>query len=576
MSNKVLANIFYEIAEFLKIEQTKNSKFKIIAYEKAALTLETLQEPVEDIYKKYGKKGLMKLPGIGSALANKIEEFIKTNKINKYEEFKEKYPIQFKELINVKSIGVKKAILLYQKLNIKNISDLKKAIEENKISKIHDFGIKSQNLIEKSIEFLEKGNGKILLGEALPIAENIINELKETNLIERVEILGSIRRMKETISNINILVISNQHKKLIDFFSNINECESIIMKTESKISLLLKSGINCDVYITNNKSFANMLQYFTGSKEHNIILNEIAISKGLKINEYCLLDNENKLIYCNNEEAIYKNLDLQYIPPEMREARGEIELAKKYQIPSLVDLNDLLGDLHIHTNDSDGENTLEQIADASIQNKLKYIAIANHTKSLRIANGLDEKRFLNLFEKIDKLNEKLGNKLVLLKSAEVDILKNGSLDLDNKILNQMDCVVAAIHSNFEMNKNDMTNRIIKAIETKKVNILAHPTGRLINKRPGYLLDLDKIFEVCEKNNVALEINSFPNRLDLNDDNILLASHYNLMFSINTDSHSIEHLKFLKYGIGIARRGWLTKQKIINTKSLRELKVFLKK
>ncbi len=576
MYNKVLANIFYEIAEFLKIEQTKNSKFKIIAYEKAALTLETLQEPIEDIYRKQGKKGLMKLPGIGSALSNKIEEFIKTKKINKYEKFKKKYPIQFKELINVKSIGIKKAILLYQKLNIKNISDLKKAIEQNKISKVHDFGIKSQNLIKKSIEFLEEGNGKILLGEALPLAENIIRQLKETNLIKRIEILGSIRRMKETISSIDVLVISNERKKLFDFFSNINECESIITKSELKISLLLKSGINCDLYITNNKRFANMLQYLTGSKEHNIILNKIAVSKSLKMNEYSLLNNKNKLIYCSNEKSIYKNLDLQYIPPEMREARGEIELAQKYQIPSLVDLNDLLGDMHIHTNDSDGESTLEQIAYASIQNKLKYIAISNHTKSLRIANGLDEKRFLNLFERIDKLNEKLGNKLVLLKSAEVDILKNGCLDCDNKILDQMDCVIAAIHSNFEMNKEDMTNRIIKAIETKKVNILAHPTGRLINKRPGYLLDLDKIFEVCEENNVALEINSFPNRLDLNDANILLASRYNLMFSINTDSHSIEHLKFLKYGVGIARRGWLTKQKIINTKSLRELKVFLKK
>lgn len=575
MYNKILADIFYEIAEFLKIEQIKNSKFKIIAYEKAALTLETLQEPIEDIYKKYGKKGLIKLPGIGSALANKIEEFIKTKKINKYEEFKKKYPIQFKELINVKSIGIKKAILLYQKLNIKNISDLKKAIKENKISKIHYFGIKSQNLIEKSIEFLETANNKILLGEALPLAEHIIKQLKETNLIERIEIVGSIRRMKETITNINILAVSKEPKKLIESFSNISECESIIMKTELKISLLLKSGISCDLYITNNKSFANMLQYFTGSKEHNIFLNEIAISKSMKMNEFSLFNRVNKLIYCNNEKAIYKNLDLQYIPPEMREARGEIELAKKYQIPSLVNLNDLLGDMHIHTNDSDGENTLEQMAYASIQNNLKYIAITNHTKSLRIANGLDEKRFLNLFERIDKLNEKLRNKIVLLKSAEVDILKDGSLDLDNKILNQMDCVVAAIHSNFGLDKNEMTNRIIKAIETKKVNILAHLTGRLINRRPAYLLDFDKIFEACEKNNVALEINSFPNRLDLNDTNILLASHYNLMFSIDTDSHSIEHLKFLKYGIGIARRGWLTKQKIINTKSLHELKTYLK-
>ncbi len=579
MENKVLADIFYEIADFLDIEPTKSSKFEIMAYKKAGLTIETLQEPIEDIYKKYGKKGLMSLPGIGSGLADKIEEFIKTGKIKKYNEFKKKYPIDLRQLTNIEGIGARKAILLYKKLGIRNIADLKRSIEQNKISKLQNFGPKSQDSIKRSIELLEKSKGRILLGAALPLAEQIVEQLKKSNLTDKIEISGSIRRMRETIGDIDILAVSNQSKKLMDFFSELNDVENIIVKGETKTTVWLKAGISCDLRVVKNKSFASALQYFTGNKEHNINIREIAISKNLKLNEYGLFDNKNKFIYCSNENDIYEKLGMQYMPPEMREDRGEIKLAQSHKIPKLVELKDLKGDLHVHTDDSDGENSLEEMAAAAQNNKLEYIAITNHTKSLKIANGLDEKRFSNLFERIDKLNQKIqesANKLILLKSAEVDILKNGTLDLDKKTLDQMDCVIGAVHSYFKMEKNEMTSRIIKAIESSNINILAHPTGRLINERPGYLLDIEKIFEACEKNNVILEINSFPNRLDLNDTNILLASKYNVMFSIDTDSHRAEHLKFLKYGTGTARRGWLAKEKIINSKSLDQLKQIFKK
>ena len=574
MENKTLADIFYEIAEYLSIDKEPTSRFESKAYEKAGFTIETLQEPIQEIYEKHGKEGLMQLPGIGKGLAEKIEEFIKTGSIKKYDELRKKYSIDLHSLGNIEGLGIKRAISLYKALGIKNADDLKKAVDEKKVRSVPGFGEKSEEAISNALKLIEARSSRVLLGHALPIAEQLVLELNKTGFVKKIEISGSIRRMKETIGDIDILAISEKPEEVIKAFTDFDDVESVVAKGNTKVTVWLKIGISCDLRVISPKSFASALQYFTGSKEHNIDVRKIAISRGYKLNEYGLFNKKDIAIKCETEADIYSRLGMDYIPPEMREDRGEIKLAQEHKIPKLIELNDLKGDLHMHTNDSDGQNTLEEMAAAAEKNKLEYIAITNHTKSLKVANGLDEKRFRALFHKIDLLNDK-SNGIRILKGGEVDILKDGSLDLNRSVLDEMDVIIGAVHSGFRMDRKTMTGRIIKAIESG-INILAHPTGRLINKRMPYDIDLEEISEACEKNNVALEINSFPDRLDLNDSNILLASKYKLMFSIDTDAHETEHLKFLKYGIGTARRGWLTKNQVINTMSLKDLKNILKK
>ncbi|MCL4380924.1 DNA polymerase/3'-5' exonuclease PolX [Candidatus Marsarchaeota archaeon] len=573
MENKKLADIFYEIAEYLSIDEGPTSRFESNAYEKAGLTIETLQEPIQGIYEKQGREGLMQLPGIGKGLAERIEEFIKTGRIKKYDELRKKYPVDLHSLGNIEGLGIKRAMAIYKALGVRNAEDLKKAVNEKKVRSIPGFGEKSEKLISKALKLMEARGGRILLGHALPIAEQLAFELDKTGLAKKIEISGSIRRMRETIGDIDILAISGRPEETINAFAGFDDVESVVAKGKTKVTVWLKAGISCDLRVIALESFASALQYFTGSKEHNIGVRKIAISKGYKLNEYGLFNKNDAAVKCIDEADIYSRLGMDYIPPEMREDRGEIKLAQEHKIPRLVEIGDIKGDLHTHTSDSDGQNTLEEMVGAAAKNKLEYIAITNHTKSLKVANGLDEKRFRALFRRIDLLNEKADG-IRILKGAEVDILKNGGLDIDKRMLEDMDIVVGAVHSGFKMDREAMTGRIINAIESG-INILAHPTGRLINRRLPYDIDFEKIFEACEKNNVALEINSFPDRLDLNDSNILLASRHKLMFAIDTDAHETEHLKFLKYGIGTAKRGWLTKNKVINAMPLNGLKKILK-
>jgi DNA polymerase (family X) len=571
MDNKIIADIFELIATMLTLDEKPNSRFEVRAYQKAALTVGTLQEDVEDIYKKEGKEGLMKLPGIGKGLAEKIEEYIKTGKIKRYEELKKKYPIDMKALTSIEGIGAKKAVALYRELGIKDIPTLKDALEKHKISGLSGFGERSEEVIKKGITLLESSKGRILLGQALPVAESIINKLIESNLVDKVVIAGSARRMRETVGDIDILALSDKSEKVMDFFSKISEVSDIIVKGPTKTTVALKIGLNCDLRVIPLESFGAALQYFTGSRDHNIQVRTISVNKGYKLNEYGLFTSKgNKLIPTKSEEDVYEKLGMQYMPPEMREARGEVKLAQERRIPKLVELSDIKGDLHTHTNETDGANTIEEMADAAIKAGLDYFATTNHTKSLTIARGMDEKGFERFFKKVDKLDKSLDGRIKILKGAEIDILKDGSLDLSKECIKSMDCVVGAIHSNFKMEEGEMTKRITSALDSGLVNIFAHPTGREINAREQYAVDLEKVFESAEKNNVALEINSFPERLDLSDTNIMRASKYKVDFSIDTDAHRTSNFGFLKYGVGTARRGWLVKERIINAMPLKSL------
>jgi DNA polymerase (family 10) len=575
MENKEIADLFNEIAAMLSIDETSSSKFEVRAYQKAALTIGTLQEAVEDIYKAGGIDALMELPGIGKGLASKIEEYIKTGKMKKYEELKKKYPIDIKQLTSIAGVGAKKAARLYKELKVKDITTLKKAIGQHRISKLEGFGAKSEEMIGKGITLLEASKGRILLGDALPIAEEIVAQLTRSRLAEKVVIAGSTRRMRETVGDLDILVLSDKAVEVMDLFSGLPEVSNVMVKGPTKTTVWLKTGISCDLRVIAPESFGAALQYFTGNKDHNIEVRKIAISKGYKLNEYGLFDKRNKIIPTKNEEEIYEKLGMQYMPPEMRESRGEVKLSLEHRIPKIVEMNDLKGDMHLHSNEStDAASTLEEMVQAAIHAKLEYFASTNHTKSLRVANGMDDKRFAEFFKRVDKLNDSLSGKFTILKGAEVDILKDGSLDLSNETLRGMDYALGAVHSSFNMTEDAMTSRIIKAMDSGLLTALAHPTGREIGIRESYPLNLEKIFEAAERNNIVMEINSQPLRLDLNDTNIMKASQYKIRFAIGSDSHITSQIGFLKYGVATARRGWLTKERIINTMPLKDLTKFL--
>ncbi|NLA08143.1 MAG: DNA polymerase/3'-5' exonuclease PolX [Parcubacteria group bacterium] len=579
MENKEIAKILSEISVYLEME---GEMFKPRVYEKAALAIELLDKPLKDIYKTQGLKGIENIEGVGLSIAEKIEELLKTGELKYYKQLKKKYPIDLENLLRIEGLGPKLIKKLYEKLKIKNIADLEKAAQEGKIRKIEGFGEKTEQNILKSIEFLKQSGNRFILGFVWPEIENIISQLSHLKEVKKIIAAGSIRRMKETIGDLDILIISNNPMPVMDYFVSMPNVFQIIAHGETKSAIRLKNGLDVDLRVVAEESFGAALNYFTGSKNHGIHLREIAMKKNYKLNEYGLFkikNNKEIKIAGKTEKEIYQALGLDYIEPEMREDWGEIELAQNHQLPKLIGYNDLKGDLQIQTNWSDGSNSIEEYIDAALKNNLEYIAITDHTKSLAMTGGCDEKKLLKQIKEIDKINQKLEKEKInfkVLKSAEVNILKDGSLDIDKKVLAQLDFVAAAVHSHFNMTRKEMTERICKAIRNPLVDIIFHPTGRLILKRPPYDLDVDKIINEAKNNNTCLEIDAFPDRLDLKDEHIKKAIEKGVKLSIDSDSHSINHLNYLKFGIAQARRGWVTKNDIINTKPwpemLKQLKV----
>ncbi len=572
MKNIELSRIFNEMYYMLNADE--KARFEALAYQRAARSIESMQDDISEIYEKNGINGLMKIPGIGKGLAEHIEEYLTTGKIEKYEELKKKFPVDFNEFSGIEGFGPKKAMTLYEKLGIKNISDLKKAAEEHKIRDIPGFGEKSEALILKNISMVAATGSRILLGTGLNEARKIVAYLLSQKSVSRCEIAGSTRRMRETVGDIDILVTSEQPEKVMDLFIKYGGVKSTVVMGESKTTVLLDIGTTCDLRVIKPESFGSALQYFTGSKDHNVKVRKIAIDHNYKLNEYGLYAGDKNIMEGKDERAIYRELGMDYVPPEMREDRGEIDLVLSHKIPSLVELPDIKGDLHLHTKESDGMNTTDEMIAAAMKKNYEYIAITNHSKSLRIAHGMDDDQFMEYFEKIDRLSDKYNIKI--LKGGEVDILKDGSLDLENDTLKAMDVVIASVHMDTNMNTENMTDRVINAVKTNKVNILGHPTGRLINERQPFQIDLDEVAKYCSKYKTAMEINASPQRLDLNDENILRTSRYGVAYSINTDSHNIYGYDNMELGVGTARRGWLTKNNIINTMNLNDLIKFLKK
>lgn len=565
MKNKELADIFDKWADIL--EFMGDNPYHIRAYRNAARLIRDLSEDIE-VLAKEGK--LFQLPGIGQRLQAKILEFLRTGKIEEFEKLKQQVPDTIFTLLDIPGVGPKTVKLLYDELGIRSIEDLKRAIERGDLLKLPGFGIKKVEKIKKGIELLDKSGGRILLGVAVFIADRIVNQLKEHSAVERISVCGSTRRMKETVGDIDILATGN-NIEIIDAFVNLPNVKEVLWKGTKKATVIVEEGEQVDLRVIEPDSYGAALQYFTGSKAHNIHLRTICLKLGYKLNEYGLFKGDEK-IAGRTEEEIYKALGMDTPPPEIREDTGEIEAALEHRLPKLIGYDEIKGDLHVHSNWSDGASTIEEIAKKAIEMGYRYVAITDHSKSLKVAGGLSEEDLERRNYEIDKLNEKFKGKIKILKGTEVDILPDGSLDYPDEILKELDFVVAAIHSRFNQ---DNTERILKAINNPYVNVIAHPTGRVIGQREGYPLDLEKVMKAAAETGTALEVNSYYNRLDLRDAHCRMAVKFGVKLIISTDSHHVDHMWMIKLGVGTARRGWVEKKDVVNAGSLGELQKFVK-
>ncbi len=560
MQNIDITLIFEEMADMLEI--LGGDIYKIRAYRRAALNIKEQAQSLEHIYD--GKAdNLKEIPGVGDQIAKKIEEILTTGKLKKHDDLLKEVTPEVLEMLRLPGVGPKHVKIIKEKLKLKNIDDLKKACLNDKISKLDGFGEKSQENILASIKDYRKLDKRMNLGEAYELAQDILDYLKESKVkIDRLEAAGSLRRGRESVGDIDILVSLKEPDKLRDYFLKYRHFKTVIANGSTKVSVVTDTDVQVDLRLVDNSCFGSAWVHFTGSLAHNIHLRKIAKFKKLKVNEYGVFDNS-KVIAAKKEEDVYKVLDLAYIPPELREDTGEIEAAEIGNLPKLVELKDIKGDLHIHTIASDGRNSIIEMAEAAKEAGLEYIAITEHSKAVKIAHGLDEKRLKNHLKKIDQAQNKVKG-LRILKGIEVDIEKDGCLNLDDSILKELDVVIAAIHFRYNLSNQEMTRRILKAMDNKYVNIIAHPTGRLIGQRNPYNLDFEIIFNEARKRNIAMELNSAFDKLDLNDVDCRTAKNANVKIVINSDSHSKEGFSSLKYGIITARRGWLTAKDVLNT------------
>ena len=566
--NKELAKIFEKIADIL--EFLGDNPYRIGSYRRAADLISELPEDIEELSRS-GK--LSRLPGIGSSTLLKIEEFLKTGTVKKYEDLRKKVPEDLLELMDAPGVGPKTLRIAYDKLGVRTKEDFIKVLKDGSLARLPGFGPKKVEKILKGIELWRSTKERIPLIEAYPMAEEVVEFMKKEKSIKEISIAGSLRRMKETIGDIDILVAAEKKDwgKIHEHFVKYPEADKVLAKGETKSSVVLKSGRQVDLRTVEPKSWGAALQYFTGSKEHNIRIRDIAKEKGLKINEYGVFraDTEERL-GGETEEEVYRLVGMEWIPPEIRENWGEIELALEGSVPRLVEFKDIKGDFHVHTNWSDGVSPIEEVVERAYSMGYQYIVIGDHSQSARVANGLTPERYREQWRIIERLNEVYNPKgFYILRGAEVDILPDGSLDLPDEVLEEFDFVVASIHSRLGQ---DNTYRILKAMENPYVNLIGHPTGKAYGQREGYPLDMEKIIEIAKETGTALEINTF--RVDLSPENIRKCVEAGVMMAIVTDAHSVVHLPYMKVGVGIARRGWATPELILNTRSVEEVREFV--
>lgn len=570
MRNQEIVRIFNDIADLLEIKG--ENPFRIRAYRRAALNIESLTKDVSEI----SKDELLKIPGIGQDLAGKIDEYVKTGRIQAYEDLKKDVPEGLSMLLSVPSLGPKTAKLLSEKLKIKNLEDLERFAREHKLSGLPGIKEKTEENIIKGIEMLKRGMERQPLGKVLPIANDILDQLKKKSPVNKITIAGSIRRWKDTIKDIDILATSRDPKAVMNAFVHLPNVKDVLMHGPTKSSVIIREGLQVDLRVVEEDSFGAAMAYFTGSKAHNIRLREMAVKSGLKINEYGIFrEKDDKKLGGKEEEDIYRVLGLPFIPPELREDSGEIEAAVKGRLPNLVVLGDIKGDLHVHTKWSDGSHDFDELIEAAKRRGYEYIAITDHSKGLGIARGLSEERLMEEKREIEGINKKLKG-FRLLAGVEVDIRSDGRMDFSDEILKEMDIVVASIHSGFRQKREQITRRLVSAMKNPYVSVIAHPTGRLIGERDPYDVDMNEILKVAQETSTAIEINAYPLRLDLNDVYAKIAKETGVSIVISTDTHIANQFDYMGYGVSIARRGWLEKKDILNTLSYNSLIKALRK
>lgn len=570
MRNHEVADLLFKIADGLDL--LGEEFFKIRAYRRAARAIKDLSENIEKIYK---EGNLTDIEGVGKGIAKKIKEYLETGKMTKLEEISEKVPESLFSLLQIRDLGPRTIHILNKESGVKNLKDLKKVIESGSFSKIEGLGDKKAEKILENIKFYEKNTGKnrrFTLGEVTPLAENIVKKLKNLKSTKRVSTAGSLRRMKETVGDIDILVETEKPEEVIENFISFPEIEKVLESGETKVSVIIKGlEIQMDLRLLPTKSYGAALIYFTGSKDHNVKIRGIGVKKALKINEYGVFKKE-KMLAGKTEKEIYKLLGMDFIPPELREDRGEVELSIEGNLPDIVEYDDIKGNLHTHTKYSDGENGIQELASFAKSLGYSYIGISDHSSKAVYANGLKEDDLKRQIIEIDKTNEKLKD-FKILKGIESDILSDGSLDFKDEILEKLDFVIGAIHTGFTKN---VTERIEKALENPNLTILAHPTGRLISSRTGYEVDIERVFEKAKEEKKILEINAYYDRLDLDEFNAKEAKKRGVKFCISTDAHNFDMFKWMNLGVGIARRAWIDRDDIINAYELKDLLKIFKK
>jgi len=570
--NSDIADIFNEIADLLEIEEA--DPFRVRAYRRAAMSVENLSNELSESVK--NGEDLTKLPGIGKSIAEKIKEIVETGKLKQLEDIRKKTPAELGEMMKIGGLGPKRVEALHEKLHIDSMADLRKAVKKHEIRELEGFGEKTEEKIKEELERGAEREQRTSLYRAEEFAKPLVRLLEDVKGVDKVIVAGSYRRRKETVGDLDILVTCKNSEPVMKAFTGFDDVDKVLSKGSTRSSVRLRSGLQVDLRVVEDKSYGAALQYFTGSKEHNIKIRERAMSRKLKINEYGVFpEGKEKSIAGATEEEVYKTVNLPYIEPELRENRGEIEAAEKKKLPKLITLKDLKGDLHTHTKYSDGANSIKEMAKAAKEKGYAYIGITDHSKRVTVAGGMKEDELAAQLDEIDKIQEDFDD-LTILKGCEVDILDDGSLDMPDSILKRLDFTVCSIHYKFNLSRKEQTERIIKAMDNPYFTILGHPTGRQTPERGEMDLDMEKLMDAALDRGCYMELNSTPKRLDLRDVYCKMAKDLGLKLSISTDAHSTNHLDFIRYGMDQARRGWLEAGDVLNTRSIKELKKLLKR
>jgi DNA polymerase (family 10) len=571
MKNTAIAKVFQDMADLLELKG--ENVFKIRAYQRAARTIEHLPKEIEIMLEE--GEDLQAIPGVGEAIAKKTIELVNTGKLRVYEELKAEFPEGITTLLEIPGIGPKTANKLSTELGIKSADELEEAIKDGRVAGLFRLGDKTADNILQQIQALRRKDQRIPIGEALPIVDEIFKALRTLPGVKNLTAAGSLRRFRETVGDIDLMGTADNPEDVIDAFVKLPQVREVLAKGPTKASVILPGGLQADLRMVEHDSFGSLLQYFTGSKQHNVTLRTREQKKGLKLSEYGITDTKtNKLEKFATEEKFYRRLGLQYIPPEIREDQGEIELAEKGKVPKLVDLSDIKGDIHVHSDWSDGRDSIEAMAQAAKALGYQYIAITDHSAGRGIAHGLSDERLKKQIEEIKQLNEQL-KEIRILTGTEVDIRADGSMDLPEELLADLDIVIAAIHSAMNQSEEQITKRILGAIENPHVDVIAHPTCRILGEREPVAIDLEAVFRAAAKYNKALEINAMPSRLDLKDIHAYRARELGVKLIMGTDAHSIAHLGFMRFGVGVARRGWCQPKDILNTRPLEDILAFLR-